>query len=93
MPYRIYKERNHKDSEETRKMSNLTKSEAIEAMAKGHKIRHRHFSKDEWMTMVGSLIRFEDCNYCTVDEFWICRQDDSWSTGWSVIEAKTPWEP
>ena len=28
----------------------MTKFEAIEAMKAGHKVRHKYFSPDEWMT-------------------------------------------
>lgn len=39
----------------------MTKEEAIRAMSEGKKVRHRYFSKDEWVTINSSgLYEFED---------------------------------
>lgn len=39
----------------------MTKEEAIKAMSEGKKVRHRYFSRDEWVTMNSAgLYEFED---------------------------------
>lgn len=37
----------------------MTKEEAIRAMSEGKKVRHRYFSKDEWVTINSSGL-YED---------------------------------
>lgn len=63
----------------------MTKTEAIQAMNKGFKVRHKWFSKDEWMICEGLLYRFEDGCLCTPSEFWYARNGEYWQTGWEVV--------
>lgn len=53
----------------------MTKEEAIRAMSEGKKVRHRYFSKDEWVTINSS-----DEDGIKVDSslFWMDRQDSYW---------------
>ena len=64
----------------------MNKQEAIAELMAGKMIRHRYFSSDEWMKMSEGYILFEDGNQCTPIEFWRSRTDDSWDTGWSIVE-------
>lgn len=64
----------------------MTKEEAIRAMSKGKKIRHRYFSKDEWVTINSSgLYEFEDGVKVDPSLFWMDRQDSYWNDGWSLV--------
>jgi hypothetical protein len=63
----------------------MTKTEAVIAMRKGLKVQHRHFSKDEWMTMKDGNIHLEDGVICTPEEFWKWRTDSSWNDNYSII--------
>lgn len=67
------------------KTDNLTKDEAIQAMKEGHKVAHRYFSDDEWMTLDGLSFLTEDG--CRHDPyiFWIDRQSPEWNTDWRVV--------
>lgn len=64
----------------------MTKAEAIEAM-KTHRVRHRLFSKDEWVTQcTNGLYCFEDGTYCSPEEFWDCRTLSAWEDGWEIVD-------
>lgn len=57
----------------------MTKEEAIRAMSEGKKVRHRYFSKDEWVTINSSgLYEFEDGVKVDSSLFWMDRQDSYW---------------
>lgn len=63
----------------------MTKAEAIEAM-KTHRVRHRYFSKGEWVTQcTNGLYCFEDGVCCTPEEFWECRTLSMWEDGWEIV--------
>lgn len=62
----------------------MTKEEAIRAMSEGKKVRHRYFSKDEWVTSSG-LYEFEDGVKVDSSLFWMDRQDSYWNDGWSLV--------
>lgn len=50
----------------------MTKEEAIRAMSEGKKVRHRYFSKDEWVTINSSgLYEFEDGIKVDSSLFWM----------------------
>lgn len=50
----------------------MTKEEAIRAMSEGKKVRHRYFSKDEWVTINSSgLYEFEDGVKVDSSLFWM----------------------
>jgi hypothetical protein len=67
-------------------MEDLTKSQAIQAMVEGKKVRHRYFSPYEWMKMRSTThFIFEDGVICTFDFFWQDRFGKDWETGWSII--------
>lgn len=63
----------------------MTKSEAIQALKDGKKVRHGYFSKDEWVKQTGNRFEFEDGVICDPMEFWHYRQGDGWKTGWEII--------
>nr|DAQ12996.1 MAG TPA: Protein of unknown function (DUF2829) [Crassvirales sp.] len=65
----------------------MTKEEAIKAMSEGKKVRHNHFSSDEWMSQLpnGDYL-FEDGVKCSPREFWTWRTCTSWNTDWEIVE-------
>lgn len=64
----------------------MTKEEAIKAMSEGKKVRHRYFSKDEWVTINsdGNYL-FEDGYSASPELFWFDRQDSYWDNGWEIV--------
>jgi hypothetical protein len=64
----------------------LTKQQALEAMAKGHKVKHRYFTAEEWMWEKDGMVEFEDGCRATFSRFWHTRQDECWQTGWSIVK-------
>ena len=67
------------------KTTNLTKEEAIFAMNQGKRVRHRFFTKDEWMTMRGGMIHLEDGVVCPPEEFWQWRTAPEWDNGYCIL--------
>lgn len=63
----------------------MTKKEAIKAMIAGHKVTHRYFSSNEWMTLTHKKIVLEDGVRCHPDEFWKWRTDQSWEDGYELF--------
>lgn len=63
----------------------MTKEQAKQAMRDGNKVTHRHFSPDEWVTMVGDQLKLEDGVVCYPDEFWRWRTDKTWDDGWDFF--------
>lgn len=63
----------------------MTKSEALVHMESGVKVTHRHFSDNEWMTIVDCKILLEDGVKCSQSEFWRWRTDASWNDGYSIF--------
>ena len=52
----------------------MTKEEAIKAM-QTHRVRHRFFSKEEWVTQcTNGKLYLEDGVMCDPEEFWRYRQ-------------------
>ena len=64
----------------------LSKSEAIDAVDSGHRVRHRLFTTGEFVEkgFLKDLI-FEDGVQCSWNEFWKYRQIEAWDTGWELI--------
>jgi hypothetical protein len=62
----------------------MTKEEAIKAMREGKKVTHQYFIKNEWMTMEGNRIIFEDDCSCWAHEFWADRKYVGWEDGYSL---------
>ncbi len=64
----------------------MTKTEAILALKEGKRLTHEHFTQEEWVKMgnEGQMI-LEDGVEITPDEFWRWRQNESWNTGWEII--------
>ncbi len=62
----------------------MNKNQAISAMMGGKKVTHKHFTPDEWMTLQGNTVVFEDGCSCTAQQLWVNRNDDSWNEGWSL---------
>ena len=65
----------------------MNKEEAIEAMQEGNKITHANFAWDEWITMKGNRIIFEDGYSCWTHEFWADRKGFGWSDGYSLFKS------
>ena len=67
----------------------MTKLEAIDAMNRGHKVTHRFFTSNEWMsvTVMGN-IQFEDGVICEPEEFWHNR-NKGWEQGYSIIQEQS----
>lgn len=63
----------------------LSKQTAIELMLQGEKLTHKGFSANEWMSMDGNHIIFEDGCRCWPDEFWRSRTDPVWDHGWDLF--------
>ncbi len=63
----------------------MNKDEAINQMLKGVKITHSYFSHDEWMTIEGNKIIFEDGCRCSQNEFWSYRTT-GWKDGYSIYK-------
>jgi len=65
----------------------MTKEEINKALLEGKRVKHMWFSPDEWMEYNEFReIVFEDGCKCSRFEFWQHRDDESWLTGWSIIE-------
>lgn len=73
---------------ETAKANNdLTKAEAINAMAHGAKVTHRFFEDYEYMytdPAQPNKICTEDGYAHYQEEFWKYRIGPTWETGWSI---------
>jgi hypothetical protein len=67
--------------------TNMTKSEAHEAMKNGEKVRHTYFTDDEWATMEMGMIVLEDGVRCSPAEFWKWRQHKEFDDGWSIFNS------
>jgi len=66
----------------------MTKEEAIEAMKSGKNITHIYFTDNEYMTMTGNKIIFEDDASCWAHEFWATRNGIGWNDGYSIYKNK-----
>ena len=66
----------------------FSKVEAIALMKQGKRVMHRYFSNDEWITMVGNIIKMEMGQQCWATEFWRDREGVAWETDWSLFEEK-----
>lgn len=66
----------------------MTKQEAIEQMNDGAKITHRHFDKDEWMTIRYGRLVLEDGVKCSLETFFSFRTDESWNDGYELFTTK-----
>ncbi len=68
----------------------MNKAEAFHHMVSGRKVRHRHFSPEEWMTINpenGKLL-FEDGCQCTVQEFYFDRDIPSWDEDYELVDLE-----
>lgn len=64
----------------------MNKSEAIIAMLKGNKIRHRYFDSNEYVMMIDeNTVQFEDGVKQSSFEFWSIRQSGFWDNDWEII--------
>lgn len=50
------------------------------------KVKHKHFTPEEWLMLENGYIVFEDGCKCTPKEFWSTRTETSWLTGWSLYD-------
>lgn len=62
----------------------MNKDEAIAAMKRGERVRHKYFSPDEWMTYKDGYFHFEDGVKCTPEFFWMDRTQSYWDFDWSL---------
>ena len=65
----------------------MDKEEAIRAMQAGNKVTHTYFTPDEWITMEGNRIIFEDGYSCWAHEFWANRDGFGWNDGYSLFKS------
>lgn len=65
----------------------MTKKEAELALLNGNRIRHTHYSPEEFVCMIDGKLYTEDgCNMGEFfDEFWSIYQ--KWEDEWEIIEA------
>lgn len=68
----------------------MNKTQMLEALRRGERVRHRNFSSDETMELFGSVIIFEDGCACSVEEFWKFRTDRSWDEDWGIVKKVPP---
>jgi hypothetical protein len=68
--------------------TNLTKQEAIEALSNGFIVTHKLFTSKEWIRKIGGLYEFEDGIAVPIDFFWDLKSDESFLSGWAVLEIK-----
>jgi hypothetical protein len=62
----------------------MNKEQAIEAMQEGKKVTHEYFTSNEFMTMKGNKIVFEDGYAVRPLEFWSTRTAKNWDDGYSI---------
>lgn len=61
----------------------MTKSEAMSfAISTGKPIRHKYFSKGEFVHYVGNKLFDEDGNELPINEFWNMRSGGYWEDDW-----------
>lgn len=65
----------------------MTREEAIKAMSEGKKVRHKYFSREEWVTMKSNgEYLFEDGYSVSPELFWFDRQDSYWDKDWEIFK-------
>lgn len=66
----------------------MTKSEAIQAMEEGKKVRHRYFSDNEWVKELNPFMYiYEDGVRHSKKGFWDIReQNDGWDEDWEIVQ-------
>jgi len=67
-------------------MSELTLEQAIDAMRKGAKVAHRGYTNEEWASLRGNVIRYEDGVEEFLSDFLKRKTQEHWQSGWFVIE-------
>ena len=75
----------------THKFKKMNKLETIAEIAKGNKITHTLFTKDEWISKYeGSKSHYKDEEGTALNSvtFWKYRQDVVWEKGWSLFNTK-----
>jgi hypothetical protein len=66
----------------------LTKEEAIASARKGDKITHSYFTPDEWFTIQGNMMTFEDGVRMFIEDFFSTRTGAEWREGYAVWKEK-----
>lgn len=64
----------------------MTKQEVIQQMRKANKVSHAYFSSNEWMTIQSGKILLEDGVVCSIEEFFLWRQETCWDDGYFLLE-------
>ncbi len=69
----------------------MNKAQAIAALDNGHKVRHRYFTKEEWIKQGEdpSTYESEEGVIHPKEEFWRWRPS-GFDTDWSIVEEETP---
>ena len=68
----------------------MTRTEALNAMQKGHKVTHDYFSPEEYCYMKDGCIYTEE-GYNVggpKSEFWSIRSGNDWEEGWHLYQSK-----
>ena len=72
----------------------MNREQMEQALSEGKRVRHRHFTDDEWMEQhptVNDCYVFEDGVVCPKEEFWAYRVNIGMEEGWEIVEK--PCEP
>ena len=64
----------------------MTKEQAIQAMKKGERVRHRFFTSDEHIFLKGEIVHDEDgFNLGTISDFFKYRKDAAFDNDWEIV--------
>lgn len=66
----------------------MKKSEAIELMKRGAKVRHMYFNIDQWIqsTADGAIYTDNKNQIVAAKVYWVNRPESDWEDGWSIID-------
>lgn len=75
----------------------MNRTEMLVALEEGCKVTHCSFTEEEWMMSDGGRgLVFEDGVRCSLNEFWMYRQNERFNDGWSIFEQEdqdNTWNP
>jgi len=65
----------------------MTRDEAIQAMRRGERVRHRHFGDEEWIEMVNCCTILTEEGYrFGLEDFMAGRDGEGFKEGWSIVK-------
>jgi prenyltransferase beta subunit len=68
----------------------MNKIEARRALAEGHKVRHRFFTSEEWLTQEKDKGYIDEKgNVIDPQVFWSDRKSIQWATDWEIVYEET----